>query len=55
MAFLTMERLTQPVAAGGNRLACLSGHYGPVDLPLIAAGSIRGPREVSVVQRRLPT
>src|SRR5439155_15683907 len=37
-ALLTMERLRQPVAVGGNGFALFSVFTDPVDLPLIAAG-----------------
>ena len=36
MAFLTMERLKQPVAADGNGFRLFLGFLRSVDLPLIA-------------------
>jgi len=42
MAFLTMERLAQLVAAGGNRFGLFLRVWDPVDLPLIATGCNHG-------------
>jgi hypothetical protein len=42
MAFLTMERLRQPVAAGGNGIGLFSRFREPADLPLIATGCNHG-------------
>jgi hypothetical protein len=42
MAFLTMERRTQPVAIHGNGLRLFSRFLGPFHLPLIATGCIPG-------------
>ena len=39
---LTMERLRQPVAAGGNGFGLFSRFQRAVDLPLIAAGCNHG-------------